>query len=368
MEDSFEIFLVCAPGLEASLAAEAKEQGFGPLRVAAGGLAFDGGWNDVWRANLHLRGAGRVLARIGGFPAVHLAQLDKRARKFDWAAHLRPDVPVKVEAVSLKSKVYHEGAICERIERAITEELGAPIGEGGVRLLVRIEQNLLTFSLDTSGEPLHKRGFKQAIGKAPLRETMAAMFLRQCGYRGTETVLDPMCGSGTFVIEAAEIAAGLAPGRGRSFAFEQFASFRPEIWAQMASEQGRAVPDLCFMGADRDPNVIASARANAERAGVGELTRFEADSVAELARPLGPPGLIMVNPPYGGRIGKVSPLIGLYTAFGALLQVRFRGWRVGMVTSEAGLARASKLPFLANGPPVEHGGMKVRLYRTDPLP
>ncbi|NHX28350.1 class I SAM-dependent RNA methyltransferase, partial [Escherichia coli] len=153
---SFEIFLAAPPGLEAPLAQEAREAGFGPVTEVPGGVTMTGGWPDVWRANLHLRGAGRVLARIGEFRAFHLAQLDKRARKFNWGAVLRADVPVRVEVTSKKSKIYHAGAATERIERAITEELGAPISpEAAVCLKVRIDDNLCTFSVDTSGESLH---------------------------------------------------------------------------------------------------------------------------------------------------------------------------------------------------------------------
>ncbi|WP_417719665.1 THUMP domain-containing class I SAM-dependent RNA methyltransferase [Salipiger sp.] len=362
-----EIFLACAPGLEPVLAEEARDAGFAAPRAVPGGVTTRGDWPEVWRANLVLRGPSRVLVRIGGFPAVHLSQLDKSSRKFDWGAVLRPELPVKVEANCIKSKIYHEGAAQERVARAISEELGAPIGEGGVRLMVRIESNLVTFSLDTSGVLLHKRGHKQAVGKAPMRETLAALFLRQCGYTGTETVLDPMCGSGTFVIEAAEIASGLAPGRSRGFAFETLASFDPAAWEAMkAAHSGRA-SDLRFFGFDRDQGVIPMARANAERARVTQLTTFDCRAMAQLERPDGAPGLVMVNPPYGGRIGQKSPLFGLYTAMGEVFRTRFRGWRVGIVTSEPGLAKAMRLPFLPASAPVEHGGLKVRLYRTEAL-
>jgi len=209
---SFAIFLATAPGLEDVLAGEAAEAGLGPGRVLPGGVEIEGGWPEVWRANLAVRGANRVLARIGEFRAVHLAQLDKRARKIDWGAVLRADVPVRVEATCRRSKIYHAGAATQRIARAITEELGAPEGgEGAVRVMARIEDDLVTLSVDTSGAPLHRRGHSPATGKAPLRETLAALFLRRCGYDGSEPVLDPMCGAGTFPIEAAEIARGLAP-------------------------------------------------------------------------------------------------------------------------------------------------------------
>ncbi|MFT4795237.1 MAG: putative N6-adenine-specific DNA methylase [Paracoccaceae bacterium] len=365
---SFEIFLAAPPGLESVLAEEARIKGFADPTPTPGGVTVQGGWPEVWRANLELRGAGKVLARVGGFMAFHLAQLDKRSRKFPWGDILRPDMPVRVEVTCAKSKIYHAGAAAQRIEKAITEELGAAISpEAEICIKTRIIDNNVTFSIDTSGEPLHKRGHKEAVGKAPMRETLASMFLRQCGYDGIEPVVDPMCGSGTFVIEAAEIAAGLAPGRTRSFAFERLASFDPALWAQMRAAGQGHVPAQRFYGADRDAGAVRMSRANAERAGVTAFCDFECHAFADLTPPDGPPGLVMVNPPYGGRIGNKKLLYGLYAGLGEVLATRFKGWRVGMITSEASLAKASGLPFKPMAPPVAHGGTKVWLFHTGRL-
>ncbi|MGB3553966.1 MAG: class I SAM-dependent RNA methyltransferase [Jannaschia sp.] len=368
--EPFEIFLMAPPGLEPLLADEARRAGFADPRAVPGGVTTTGGWADVWRANLCLRGAGRVTAQIGAFRAFHLAQLDKRARRFDWGAVLRPDVPLRVEvATNRRSKIYHAGAAKQRIETALAEELGAPLAaDAELCVRARIDDNLVVLSVDTSGEPLHRRGFKEAVGKAPMRETMAAMFLRACGYDGSEPVLDPMCGSGTFVIEAAEIAAGLAPGRARGFAFERLATFDADTWTAMRDRPARPLPPLRFHGSDRDAGVFAMARANAQRAGIAEICAFEKRSVGDLHPPEGPPGLVIVNPPYGGRIGDKKPLYGLHGALGEVLRTRFAGWRVGIVTSEGSLARATGLPFVEEGPPVAHGGLRVRLYRTGILP
>ena len=370
--DEYEIFLVSLPGLEPALCEEARELGFAGVRIVPGGVALRGDWPEVWRANLWLRGATRVLVRVGEFRAFHLAQLDKRARKFPWGDFLRADVPVRVEASCKASKIYHAGAAAQRVARAISEELGAPVVEGAdedaVRVMLRIDDNLCTLSLDSSGAPLHKRGHKLAMGKAPLRETMAAMFLRQCGYGGSETVLDPMCGSGTFVIEAAEIAAGLAPGRTRGFAFERFAGIDAGAWAAMrAKGQAARDPEVRFHGSDRDAGAVRMAGENAERAGVAGWCDFTQTPFADVQPPGGAPGLVMVNPPYGARIGNKKLLYGLYAALGGVLKARFAGWRVGLVTSEGGLAKATGLPFKPSGAPVAHGGIKVKLYRCGPL-
>ncbi|SHI77030.1 THUMP domain-containing class I SAM-dependent RNA methyltransferase [Wenxinia saemankumensis] len=366
-----EIFAAVPPSLEPLLLEEVHAAGWTGAEAGPGGVTFRGGWPDVWRANLVLRGAGRILVRVAEFPAVHLAQLDKRARKVDWTGLLRPDRPVRVEVATKASRIYHAGAAAERIERAIADATGAPIvaaaEDAVVALKVRIDRNLVTISLDSSGAPLHRRGHKEAVGKAPMRETLAALFLRRCGYDGTGPVLDPMCGSGTFVIEAAEIAAGLHPGRDRAFAFEELASFDPGEWAALRQGGGRPV-SAGFHGSDRDDGAVRSAAANAARAGVADLCSFERRAVSDAAPPPGPPGLVMVNPPYGARIGNRKLLFGLYGALGRTLAERFRGWRVGIVTSDGGLARATGLPFLPADPPVPHGGLRVTLWRTDPLP
>ena len=367
MNENFEIFLVATPGLEAPLAAEVRDLGWTP-EVQPGGITIHGGWPDVWRANLMLRGATRVLARVGSFRAMHLAQLDKRARKFPWAGVLRPDLPVKVEAISRKSKIYHAGAATQRVERAIAEELGATIAADAANVVkVRIEDDLVTISLDTTGESLHKRGHKEAVAKAPMRETMAAMFLREMGFDGTQPVLDPMCGSGTFVIEAAEIAAGLAPGRTRHYAFENLASFDAKEWQKLKDAVVRRDTPQQFFGSDRDAGAIRMSQQNAERAGVADLTRFDVCQISDLQRPESAPGIIIVNPPYGARIGNKGPLYGLHAAMGEVFRSRFNGWRVGIVTSEAGLAKATGLPFQPPGPIIAHGGLKVRLWQTGPL-
>ncbi|WP_353861011.1 class I SAM-dependent RNA methyltransferase [Azospirillum formosense] len=366
----FEIFIVTAPGLESVLCAEVKAKGFRDATAIKGGVTVRGDWPEVWRANLELRGATRVLARVVSFRAFHLAQLDKRARRVPWAEVLRPDVPVRVEASCKGSRIYHAGATAQRIERAITEELGAPISaEAAISIKARIDDDLCTISVDTSGESLHKRGHKEEIHKAPLRETLAALFLRHCGYDGTEPVVDPMCGSGTFVIEAAEIAAGLHPGRSRRFAFEQLAAFDDAAWQAMRSAGGaNPAPALRFYGSDRDGGAIAMSRANAERAGVAALTDFQKHAVSDLMPPEGPPGLVIVNPPYGARIGEKKPLFALYGALGQTLLSRFSGWRVGLVTNEASLAQATGLPFQPSGPSVSHGGLRVTLHSTAALP
>ena len=346
MTAPFEIFPTGTPGLEQLLADEATEKRFQDVTAIKGGVSFHGTWADVWRANLELRGATRVLARMGSFMAFLLAQLDKRARKFPWGDVLRTDLPVKVEVTCKASKIYHAGAASQRIETALTESHGIPVSK--------------------EAELVIKRGHKHGIGKAPMRETLASLMLRACGFTGAEPIYDPMCGSGTFPIEAAEIAAGLQAGRSRSFAFEQLASFDAEAFAALRKDDHVSPPQR-FYGSDRDAGAIKMSTENAARAGVSALTDFQMKPVSDIAPPDGPPGLVIVNPPYGARIGNKKLLYPLYGSLGEVLGRNFKGWRVGLVTSEPGLAKATGLPFLPQGPSIPHGGLKVWLFRTEAL-
>ena len=369
MQDGlFEVFLATAPGLEQALCAEVRGKGFKRPEAVPGGVITRGGWPEVWRANLWIRGAGRVLARLDAFKVQHLAQLDLRARKVPWGEVLRPDVPFRVEASCSKSRIYHSDAAAERIQTAIQETLGARFApDADVTIMVRIDHDLCTISIDTSGELLHKRGYKEAINPAPMRETMAALFLQQCFYQGTEPMLDPMCGSGTFVIEAAEIATRVNPGRLRHFAFEHFANFDADAWQRMRSVKSERVPAARCYGSDRDAGAIELSQANAERAGMTAYTAFAQCAISDLTPPTEQPGLVILNPPYGKRLGDKRDLFPLYRALGQTLTRHFTGWRVGLTTTEPMLAHATGLDFLPTEAPVQHGGLRVTLYRTNAL-
>ncbi len=367
---SLTLFFVCPPGLEPQLAAESRSLGFNGVKALSGGVEAKGGWPDIWRANLRLRGATRVLVRIAEFHAKHLSQLDKRAKAIAWGDWLGAQTPVRVDAVCRKSKIYHSGAAAERVAKAISAVAGPPVSpKAELKLQVRLDHDHCTISLDTSGEPLFKRGHKPAVAKAPIRETLASLFLRACGFDGTEPVVDPMCGSGTFLIEAAEMAAGLAPGRSRPFAFEALPSFDAASRAALRNTREPAEPSLearCF-GFDRDPGAVKAALANVERAGLVDRIEITRRAVAELKAPEGPPGLVIVNPPYGARISNQGALRAVYRTLGQRLKADFKGWRVGIVTSAPALAKATGLRLEA-GPPVDHGGLMVRLYQTTITP
>lgn len=365
---SFEIFLATAPGLESALYDEVRGKGFKRAKTTKGGVTIEGGWPEVWRANLWVRGASRVLARIASFKVLHLKDLAALAQDVPWEDILKPEHSFRVEVSCSKSRIYHSGAAAERVERAISNTLKTlPSPDAEITIMARIDHDLCTLSVDTSGALLHKRGYKTAVSKAPMRENMAALFLQQCGYKGTEPVFDPMCGSGTFVIEAAEIAARLNPGRLRNFAFEKLVAFDPQAWETMRSVKRQAETGIHFYGSDRDEGAVKMSAENAKRAGIDKLTEFKQQTISEMVPPTNTPGLVIINPPYGGRIGDKHQLRPLYQTLGKVLSSHFSGWRVGIITSDHSLAQSTALPFLPQSKSVQHGGLRINLFQTAAL-
>lgn len=363
-----DIFLITALGQQDLLAQEAREKGFKVTSVIPGGVTLRGEWPEVWRANLQLRGAVRVLARLGEFRALYLSQLEKNMREFDWDSILPHATSIAVEATCHKSKIYHAGAAKERVENALSAcgyVLFDKAEDAQFNIRIRIDHDQVTVSLDTSGDPLHKRGHKEAVNKAPMRETMASMFLREAKFNGKEPLYDPMCGSGTFPLEAADIARRFDSGRSRSFTFQSLPNFDVGAFASMRSPE--RPPAHPIFGSDRDSGAIAMSTTNAENAGLSDVVTFHHAPVGAIVPPCETPGLVIINPPYGSRIGNKKPLFGLYGSFGERMKADFKGWRVAIVTTDGALANATGLPFKPAGPIVDHGGIKVRLWQTDPL-
>ncbi|WP_306016185.1 class I SAM-dependent RNA methyltransferase [Oceanicaulis sp. MMSF_3324] len=367
-QDRFDIFLACPPGLETALASELAENGFAKCHPGQGGVTIKGGWAEVWRANLQIRGATRVLAVLDQFKCQHLNQLEQLARQTPWPDLFHAGTPVKVEASCRKSRIYHNGAAAERVANAIARTaLVAIRDDAAITVRVRIDHDTVTLSVDTSGEPLHKRGYKPAVAKAPVRETLAALLLREMGYDGRAPLLDPLCGSGTFVIEAAQLAAGLAPGRLRGFAFERLANFDRDAFMALRSRPPHARSDAPCFGLDRDPGAVRMATENAERAEVADRVQFSEGVIKNLQRPDCAPGWVVANPPYGARIGDKSAVFGVYKTFGAVMRERFSGWRAAFITTDEKMAKATGLAFDHTSAPIDHGGLKIRLYVTGEL-
>ena len=365
----FQIFAPTAPGLESIAAGELKSLGVRG-RQEIGGVAFDGDLDRIYQANLWLRTASRVVVRLGQFHASTFYELERRSKKLPWQDFLPENGSVEVRVTCRKSKLYHSDAVAERVLSVIAgvapsgtemkvgnlpdEEQEEYQEKGSSRQLfiVRIVHDQCEISADTSGELLHRRGYRKEVAKAPLRETLAAAMLLASGWDGRrgEPLLDPMCGSGTIPIEAALIARGIAPGLERDFQFMHWPTFNRDLWNDILEKARASVtnPTLDIVGADRDAGAIRAAMHNAERAGVGRDVRFLAESlsgsIAKIENVANGEGWILTNPPYGVRVGESEDLRDLYATLGNALKTK-RGWRIGILTSDAVLAAQMRLPL-----------------------
>ena len=379
------LFAITAPGLEELAAAELRARGIASTRVEAGGVAFTGTLADVYEANLWLRTASRVVIRVAAFHASEFHELERRAKRLSWGRYIGVPARVRFRVTCRKSRLYHSDAVAERLGRIIGDVHGlaggyaiAPGDDAGhddgadaddaQLFIVRLVHDQVTVSADTSGALLHRRGYRQAVAKAPLRETLAAGMLIGSGWDGSGPLVDPMCGSGTIPIEAAMIARRMAPGidhvagASRRFAFMGWAGFDDAAWERRIATALAGVAarsPVPIIGADRDAGAIAAALTNAARAGVSENIEFRQHAISALALPLGP-GWIVSNPPYGVRVGESAPLRNLYAQLGKVLRDRAAGWSLAMLTADRALERQVGIAF-TDALRTSNGGIPVRL-------
>jgi putative N6-adenine-specific DNA methylase len=319
-------------------------------RIDDGGVSWDGDARSLMRANLWLRTASRVLVRVAQFPATEFYELEKRAKKLEWDRFLAPGAQPDFRVTTRKSKLHHSEAIAERLRKAIGGRIrpggDAPTAHGQL-FVVRVVRDVFEISADSSGALLHMRGYRQAVAKAPLRETLAAALLLANEWSGDVPLVDPMCGSGTIPIEAALIARRLAPGLRRDFAFQNWPSYTAAVWNDVlvdAKAAALAGSPVVIRGSDRDAGAIASATANAERAGVGADVTFSVAAISAIA-PLGETGLIATNPPYGKRVGKTSNVRNLHAQLGNVVRDRCRDWQLSLYAADERLASHIGIPL-----------------------
>jgi putative N6-adenine-specific DNA methylase len=386
-----QYFAVTAPGLETFAAAELRQLGIVPQAAQAGdalglagedsggGVAFSGGREALYRANLQLRTASRVLVRLGSFAATEFAELRKKAAQLPWRRYLRPGQPVNLRVTCHKSRLYHSGAVAERVAAAIGDALGKPSelvkGETPAQLVVvRLLHDQCTISIDSSGELLHRRGYRLETAKAPLRETLAAGLLLASGWDRQSPLLDPFCGSGTIPIEGALLAAGLAPGRGREFAFMHWPGVQRSAWVGLLAGRTQPKPAVqsetagfaqpaCppILASDRDAGAVRMAQANAARAGVADCIQFAQQAVSAIQPPAGP-GWVVTNPPYGVRVSANKDLRNLYAQLGNVLRAQCPGWQVTILCSDRVLLGQTGL-HLDTSLSLVNGGLRVLVAR-----
>lgn len=388
----FRLLAQCPPGIEPLLAGELAELGVKGTKVR-GGVEWSGGWGSMMTANLHLRTASRVLVEVGRFGARALGELERKGAELDWgrvhgAAEAGPGAQgVRFRISSSRSRIYHEGAIEERLRRAagLPPSPESPEDAEGPPplVVVRVHRDEVTVRLDTSGAHLHRRGYRTHVGRAPLRETLAAALLlaRPRGSGGPPPaalpLLDPFCGAGTVAIEGALLARRIPPGLAgadrapRHYAFLDWPDLPAGSWSGLVATAREGILPAApapIVASDRDAEVVEAAAANARRAGVEtELVLSRAPlSRAHLALPggAGAPrdaGWLVTNPPYGARLGDRRALRALYRALGRAVRPggSFEGWGLLYLSGDPVLDAETGLepePRFAT----THGGLRVR--------
>lgn len=338
-----ELIAPCHFGLEAVLKREIVNLGYEISQVEDGRITFLGDAEAVCRANIFLRTAERILIKVGSFQAVTFDELFERTRDLPWEEYLPKDGKFWVaKAASVKSKLFSPSDIQSIMKKAMVRRLQEHYGiewfpEDGAEYPVRVflMKDLVTVGIDTSGVSLHKRGYREVSGKAPITETLAAALIMLTPWKRDRILVDPFCGSGTFPIEAAMMAANMAPGMNRSFTAESWTNLIPrKLWYDTVNEANDEIDDqieVDIQGYDADEDVIRIARRNAREAGVDHLIHFQKRDVRELHHPK-KYGFIITNPPYGERLEDKKDLPDLYRAFGESFR-RLDSWSAYMITS-----------------------------------
>ena len=384
----FKVYVVCTPGLETITKGELQELGLFseenvpipqktagnvPAAEETGGFEGHGTLQDVYRANLNLRTATRILVTIGRFPVRAFPALRQKAALLPWEQFLKPGQPIAMRVSCHRSRLYHSGAVAEYMTKALADRLGMepPIqklqeedASAPPQLIgVRITDNICSLSVDSSGALLYRRGYRLATAKAPIRETLAAGMVLASGWDRKSPLLDPFCGAGTIAIEAAMMARGIKPGKARTFAFMGWPNYSPQLWRKVLKEKGGNPrgPFPVILASDRDSGAIKAAEENSRRAGMADSISFSCRSFSAVEPPARG-GWVVTNPPYGLRTRSGKDLQTLYRMFGQILREKCRGWKVAMLCDNPFLARSTGIDFDA-GIPVFHGGLKVRLYR-----
>lgn len=350
-------YVVVAPGLESLALDELRSIGVTARpSVSTGGIEVDMTTRQLYAAHRWSRIATRVLVRVAAGPARTFEELEALVASVGWEAYLRPDDTVAVHAASQASRLYHEGAIVERVLRVLGRADGADTD--GARVYLRLDRNRATISVDASGASLHHRAWRQGGHAAPLRPTIAAAMMRAAGHDGARPVIDPMTGSGTIAIEAA-LAAAHRP-HDRAFAFRTWPSFEPGTWASVNAPAAEVPPPAAIVAADRDAGAVEVALANVSAAGVDGLVTVERAALNGQHWP-GEPSLVVCNPPYGRRLGDRDALRDLYAALGS--RVAEGGHALCLLSADDRLARATGLD-LTERFATTNGGIPVRCWST----
>ncbi|WP_198314670.1 class I SAM-dependent RNA methyltransferase [Chitinibacter sp. GC72] len=360
----FEFFAPCPRGLEPILEKELLEHGAKKVKVTDGGVAFSGPWTVMYKANLYSRVASRILWKLVEKPYRTEDDIFRMARDTEWAEIFTVENSIKVTVTAVRSPLRSldfialkvKDGVCDRFRLKCGKRPDVDTKEPDMRIHLYLSDKMATLYLDTSGEALFKRGYRVETGDAPVRENLAAGILALSGWTPEQAFYDPMCGSGTFLIEAAMIARNIAPGIRRSFAFQQMRMFDDGFWQGVRAEAKakETKSNQLISGSDVSSTVLIYAKANIAAAGLEDAIQLKQLNVLD-AKPPAESGVWVCNPPYGARMDEKEHLAGLYPQWATVLKQRFAGWNAYFLTADLDMPKymrlkASKRTVLFNGP------------------
>ena len=367
----FHFFAPCPRGLAPALAAELLELDATHIEPAEAGVAFTGLFDIVYGANLHSRIASRILWRVARYPYANENDIYERAKEVRWRELFSAERTFKIETNAHRSPVKSLDFVTLRVKDAIADHFRSALGrrpsvaprEPDVRVHAFLDEKMCTLYVDTSGEPLFKRGRRDHVGEAPLKKNLAAGILRLAGWRPGMALLDPMCGAGTFLSEAAEMSLGWAPGRARAFGFQKLARFNVGTWERVlaaAARQEKPAAPLPIHGSDLYGRSLDHARLNLRDAGLERAATLRQVNLLELKAPAAT-GILVTNPPYGVRLGEKERLAQFYPQLGDALKKRFPGWTAFIFSGDPDLPKRIRLQA-SRRTVLYNGALECRLY------
>ena len=370
-----QYFATVARGLEAIAAEELIALGAQSAQPGFCGVAFAGNQELLYRVNLWARLPFRILVQVGEFPCRDADDLYACINTLDWQPYLTPEQTLAVVATGKTRQLNHTHFTALQVKNAIVDQQRDRWGQRStvnthqpdVQVNVHLHRDRAIVSLDSSGSSLHRRGYRPAVGKAPLKESLAAALIYLSGWQPDQAFCDPLCGSGTLPLEAALIGLNRAPGLFRDrFGFENWPDFNTSLWNRLRQEAHTAQRDslnVPIMGCDRDGDVIIQARANARNTQVSDQVTFAKTDLAILEAPA-KSGILLCNPPYGERLGKDDDLTAFYKLLGDVLKQRFKGWTAFVLSGNKALAKSIRLKS-SQRIPVFNGSLPCQLMRYD---
>ncbi|WP_153115927.1 THUMP domain-containing class I SAM-dependent RNA methyltransferase [Rhodocyclus tenuis] len=366
-----KFFASCPRGLEPLLAEDLAAAGAIDIQTLPGGAHFRGDWASCYAANLNSRIATRILWRVAEAAYAREEDVYKLALEVPWPRLFAVERTIRVDITAVKSPLKSldfttlriKDAVCDRFRRETGARPSVDTRAAEVRISGFLTADRCTLYVDTSGAPLHQRGLRQKTVTAPLKENLAAGILRLSGWQPGAPLLDPMCGGGTFLLEAAQLALGIAPGARREFGFMRLASFDAGVWNKLlADAHARELPvaPANIYGADRDPVALRAALANLDRADLLDAVELIEADILDLDAPA-PAGVMVANPPYGERLSELEELATFYPLLGSALKRSFAGWNCHIFTADTRMPKLMRLSP-SRKTPLYNGALECRLY------